>query len=90
MNDKIKIYSLNLMSYIQLKTGLTPKLFYQYDKDKGQKWYGVFEKSEEVEDALFSFKYDTEININLREFLDNLHELMNRRKNIQEDLAKWN
>lgn len=84
--NAMKIYSLNLMAYIQMQTGEKPKMHYEYDEKLGCKWYGVYSRTDDVLEAMGK----EPIILDLHEFLDTLSDIRNRKNEIRESVQRWN
>lgn len=82
----LKIYSLNLMAFLVWNTKLSYKLHSEYDPTKGFKYYGIFEDTEELRNAMNDYKNDEW----LKGFLDSLKDIIDRKNNIQRSVDLWN
>lgn len=90
MNIK-KIYSLNLMGYLQMVTGQKPKLNYEFDNVKGSKWYGVFEDTDgTIDKAIGRYKDSEPLIVDLHDYLRNLKDVIDRKNKIQGSVREWN
>lgn len=67
-----RIYSLNLLTFIELYTGRAPKLV-----KEDNLWFGIYPEDEEIQEAINEFHNPTTM-VNLHKFLNGFRSLKSR------------
>lgn len=87
---KKKIYSLTILAYVQTVTGIKPDMHYEYDKQKGRMFFGVYKLTEEVQKAIDNYHTRNDSTTIFMDFLANLNDITERKNKIKDALNQWN